>query len=359
MNKKNSAYKIFIEQISGIFFPVICIITAASLMKSIVVLMSSAGWLDTENGIYRVFYAARDGFFYFLPFFLAVTASRQWKADTFIALLIPSAMLYPDIVKILENGEGFSLFGIGARPAIYHSSVLPVLMSVGLLHFVEKPCDKYLPEVIKGFLKPMICCIVVLPVTFLLFGPLGSFIGDILTSVFFALYDLNPMIAGAFMGAFIQPMVVVGAHWTIVPVCINNIAVNGYDVILPLMAAAVYGQAGAAMAVAFIHKDKVKRSMAASASFIGVVGTTEPCIFGVNLPLVRPFLSGCLAGAIGGAVTGAAGSRCTAFAFPSLTTCIAYVGQGFLVFMASLLGGFVLGFLFTILQKKQIAKKLE
>ena len=133
MNKKNSAYKIFIEQISGIFFPVICIITAASLMKSIVVLMSSAGWLDSENGIYRVFYAAGDGFFYFLPFFLAVTASRQWKADTFIALLIPSAMLYPDIVKILENGEGFSLFGIGARPAIYHSSVLPALYAHHLL----------------------------------------------------------------------------------------------------------------------------------------------------------------------------------------------------------------------------------
>ncbi len=359
MEKKKSGYQVVVDQITGLFLPIINIITAASILKSIVVLLAAFGVISENGGFYQIFYAATDGFFYFLPFYLAYAAAKQWKADPYIALLIPVAMLYPDITAVLENGGSLNLFGLNVPPTIYHSSVIPVVMAVGLLHFVEKPCDRYIPESIRGFLKPMVCCLVVLPVTFLVFGPMGTWIGDVLTKVFFAVYEWNPIVAGAFMGFVMQPMVVVGAHWSVVPVSISNILLHGYDVIMPLVGGAVYAQAGAALAVGLMYKEnKEKQRVAYQASLTAALGVTEPALFGVNVPLLRPMLAACLSGAIGGAMVGFAGTHCTSFAFPSFLTSVAFVGPGFGIFLFSMAFSFVLGFLFTWVQKKAICKRL-
>lgn len=361
-SKKNekSLYNKIIDQVTGIFLPIINIITAASILKSIVVIMQSAGLYETTSGFYRIFYGVSDGFFFFLPFFLAVTAAKQWKADPYIAMLIPVTMLYPDIVAVLENNGSFKLWGLNVPPTIYHSSVIPVLLAVGLLAWVEKPCDKYIPEAVKGFLKPIICCLIVLPFTFVLFGPIGSWIGDILTKLFFAIYEWNAIAAGIFMGFVMQPMVVVGAHWSVVPVSISNIMLNGYDVIMPLVGGAVYGQAGAALAVGLMYKNnKEKRRMAFQASLTAALGVTEPALFGVNVPLLRPMIAACVAGAVGGGIVGAAGTHCTSFAFPSFLTSVAYVGPGFVTFLISMIVGGVVGFVLTMLQKKQILAIIE
>ncbi len=353
-SKFKSGYKVVIDQISGIFLPIINCLTAASIIKSAVVLLAAAGILSADEGLYKILYACSDGFFYFLPFFLAITAADQWKTDKFISLLIPVAMLYPDLVVILENGQNLNFFGLTMPATVYHSSVIPVLLAVGLLHFVEKPCDKYIPEAVRGFLKPIVSMLIVLPVTFLLFGRIGAWIGDFLTAIFFKLFDLSPVAAGIFMGFFIQPMVFVGAHWSIVPVCINNIANMGYDVILPLLGGAVYGQAGAALALGFIYKDKEKKRVAFQGALSAALGVTEPALFGTNMPQLRAMISACIAGAVGGAITGIAGTHCTSFAFPSFVTSIAYVGPGFVMFLCSMVISGIVGFTLVMLQKKWI-----
>lgn len=361
--EKKKLGSLLMEQISGLFLPIINIITATSILKSIIVLLANFGILSTDGGVYQIFYACSDGFFYFLPFFLAHTASKQWKTDPFISMLIPITMLYPSITAILENNQSLSFLGLSIPPTIYHASVLPVLFAIGLLYFVEKPCEKWIPEAIRGFVKPIVCCLIVLPVTFLVFGPLGSLIGDFLTKIFFSIYNLSPVLAGAFMGFFMQPMVVVGAHWSVVPVSINNVATLGYDVIMPLVGAAVYGQSGAALAVGFMYKknekNKEKRRVAFQASLAAALGVTEPALFGVNLALVRPMITACIAGSVGGAMVGYAGTHCNAFAFPSFLTSVAYVGPGFGTFLLSMVVGFVLSFVLMMLQKKQMKPKLN
>lgn len=336
--------KVIVDTLSGIFLPVINLITAASIIKSVLILLVTFKVLSTENGIYRIFYAVSDGFFYFLPFFLAVTASRQFKTDLFVSLMIPVAMLYPDLMNVIENGETFPFLCFDVPQAIYHSSVIPVLLAVGLLYFVEKPCDRFLPDVIKGFTKPIICMCIVLTFTFLLFGPLGTWIGSALTKLFFILYDWNAIVAGAFMGLLIQPMVAIGAHWAIVPIALNNIATHGFDVIMPLLAGAVYGQAGAAFAVAIKTKEKGVRQIAVQSGFTACLGITEPALYSINLPRFWPMFWGCIAGAFGGALTGYAGTHCISFAFPSVLTCVAFVGNGFGLFMVSMVVGLVIGF---------------
>jgi len=346
-SEKKPLGKVIVEQLSGIFLPVINLITAASIIKSVLILLVSFNVLSPENGIYRIFYAVSDGFFYFLPFFLAVTASRQWKTDLFVTCMIPVAMLYPDILEILENGGKFPFLCFDVPSAIYHSSVIPVLLAAGLLKLIEKPCDLFLPEIIKGFTKPVICMLIVLPFTFLIFGPLGTWIGSGLTKLFFVLYDWNSVAAGAFMGLLIQPMVMVGAHWAIVPIALNNIATQGFDVIMPLLGGAVYGQAGAAFAVALMEKDRETRIMAVQSGFTACLGVTEPALYSINLPRLKPMICGCFAGAFGGALAGLGGNHCISFAFPSILTCVAFAGDGFLFFMLSLLLGLILGFVFT------------
>lgn len=358
--QKKSTYQKVVDQIAGIFLPIINVLTAAGILKSVMMLLVTFHVLEETDGVYRIFYAVSDGFFYFLPFFLAITAAEQWKLDKFVAMLIPVAMLYPDITAILEHDGSFDFLGLTVPPTVFHSGVIPVLLAVGLLYFVEKPCDKFLPEAIKGFMKPIICCLIVLPVTFLLFGRIGTWIGDALTNAFFSIYDWNAIVAGAFMGMIIQPMVVVGAHWSLIPIVLANIAAVGYDNILPLLGGAVYGQAGAALAVGVLYKhNKEKRRMAYQASFTAALGVTEPALFGVNVPLGRPMLAACLAGACGGAIAGFAGTHCLSFAFPSFVTCVAYVGDGFALFLLSMIVCFPLGFLFTMLQKKAILEKIE
>ncbi|MCQ2494263.1 MAG: PTS transporter subunit EIIC [Lachnospiraceae bacterium] len=350
--------KLIVDNITGIFVPIINYLTAASILKSVIVLLAGFGVLDTAGGVYQIFYAVSDGFFYFLPVFLAITASKQWKTDMYISLLIPVAMLYPDLVAILENGKSLSLLGLTAQPAIYHSGVIPVLLAVGLLHFVEIPCDKFLPGAIKGFLKPIICCLVVLPFTFLLFGPVGSWIGSGLTKLFFLLYDWNAVIAGIFMGFLIQPMVVVGGHWSIVPVSISSIATNGYDVILPLLGGAVYGQCGACLAMGILYREKEQKTIAFQAALSAALGVTEPSLYGVTLKTPRAMISACIAGACGGAIAGIAGAHCTSFAFPSFITSVAYVGPGFVWFLVSMAVALPIGFVLTIIQKKALMKNI-
>ena len=357
MTKPKKKYQIVLEQITGLFLPIINYLTAASILKSVLILLANFGVLSKESGLYLVFYAVSDGFFYFLPFFLALTASKQWKTDPFLSLLIPVGMLYPDIVAILENEQSLNFLGLTIKPAIYHSSVIPVLLAIGLLHYVEKPCDKFLPESVKGFLKPLICCIIVLPVTFLLFGPLGGLIGDLLTKLFYVLYNLSPVAAGIFMGFVIQPMVFLGAHWSIVPVAITSIATNGYDVIMPLLGGAVYGQCGACVALGLIAKEKQQRTISYQAAFSCALGVTEPALFGVTIRNPRAMLSACIAGAVGGGIAGFAGARCISFAFPSFVTCVAYVGPGFAMFLVSMIVAFPIAFLLTMLQRNQIMKQ--
>ncbi len=358
-NQKKNIGKVIVDALSGIFMPVINLITAASIIKSVLILLVTFNVLSVENGIYRIFYAVSDGFFYFLPVFLAITASRTFKTDMFVSLMIPVAMLYPDILAVLEHNQPFPFLCFTVPTAVYHSSVIPVLLAVGLLHFIEIPCEKYLPDVIKGFTKPIICMCIVLPFTFLLFGPLGTWIGSGLTKLFFILYDWNGIVAGAFMGFLIQPMVVIGAHWAIVPIALNNIATQGYDIILPLVGGAVYGQAGAAFAVALKSKDKENRQIAFQSGFTAFLGVSEPALYSVNVPRFWPMIMGCIAGAVGGAITGFAGTHCVSFAFPSILTCVAFFGEGFGLFMASMFVGLVVAFLLTFFFWKEKADSEE
>jgi PTS system beta-glucosides-specific IIC component len=195
----------------------------------------------------------------------------------------------------------------------------------------------------------MICVIIVTPVTFLIFGPAGAIFGDLLANAFSSVYSLSPILAGAIFGFLWQIMVVFGLHWGIVPVAINNINTMGVDHILPLLGPAVIGQAGAALAVSFLARNKKRKALAMSSSITAILGVTEPALYGITVPLKRPMIAACIAGAIGGGIVGTSHAGAVAFAFPSTLSLVIYFTEGFWTYLTALIIAFPIGFLLTYL----------
>ncbi len=346
---KSSRLRIITDTISGIFLPIINVLMAAALLKSFLLVFANYGVVSPESGIYRILYAAADGFFYFLPIFLAYTASHKLKADTVTSILVAAALVYPDMIRILENGAELTILGLPVTPVTYPSSVVPILLAVGLLHYVEQPLEKYIPGAIKGFLKPMIALIIVVPVTFLIFGPLGAMIGSVLAGAYATIYNLSPILAGVIFGFIWQPMVVFGLHWGMVPIIIEHVNTLGYDTFLPFCGAGVMGQAGAAMAVSILARNKKLKTVALSSSITAILGATEPVLYSISIPLKRPMVAACIAGAVGGAIVGTSNARAVTFAFPSMISLVAYLGEGFFTFLLSMITAFFIALVLGLL----------
>lgn len=297
---KGNIINVIIDGISGIFLPIVNILSAAGIMKGLLAGAVALELLSKTEGTYTVLNAMADSLFHYLPLLLAFTAARKFGANPFTAVVIGGVMLYPSLTTLFENNEYIDFLGMSIKPVNYPASAIPIILAVGFLVFVERACVKILPEVIRGFFTPLISVVVVSSVTLLVFGPMGGLAGDVLADGYRAVYDLSSIGAGMVLGAIIQPMVIFGLHWSLVPLAINNISTGGSDTILALMGPAAFAQAGAALAVFIKSRDKQFRTLSLSASISALFGVTEPAMFGVNLPLRKPMVIVCIAGSIGG-----------------------------------------------------------
>ncbi|WP_342546778.1 PTS transporter subunit EIIC [Paenibacillus sp. FSL P2-0089] len=348
---KRSLVNIIIDGISGIFLPIVNILSAAGIMKGLLAGAVALELISKTEGTYTVLNAMADSLFHYLPLLLAFTAARKFGANPFTAVVIGGVMLYPSLTTLFANNEVIEFMGMSIKPVNYPASAIPIILAVGLLVYVERFCVKILPEVIRGFFTPLISVIVVSSVTLLVFGPMGALAGDALADGYRTVYNLSSVGAGMVLGAIIQPMVIFGLHWSLVPLAINNISTGGSDTILALMGPAAFAQAGAALAVFIKAKDKQFRTLSLSASISALFGVTEPAMFGVNLPLRKPMIIVCCAGSIGGGMVGMFGSSAISFAFPGLATLPAYLGDGFGGFLIACTTGFLIALIATLCVK--------
>lgn len=354
---KNSVVNTIIDGISGIFLPIVNLLSATGILKGILAILTATSVLSADSETYLVLNAMADSLFYFLPILLAVTSARKFGANPFTAVVIAGVLLYPSLTSVLETGTTVHLLGLPLRGVTYHSSVIPIILAVGMLVFVEKFFYRVLPDMIKGFMTPLLCILIVGTVTLLIFGPIGAMIGDVLAAGYGFVYALSPVIAGLLLGAAVQPMVIFGFHWSFILIGMNNIAVSGHDTVLALMGPAVFAQAGAALAVMMKSKDKSFQSICASAALSAMFGITEPAMFGVNLPRKKPMAAVCIGGAVGGALAGLSGAQAISFAFPSLAALPIFYGKGFGMYLISCLVGMILAFVMTLLFKFEVEAK--
>ena len=332
--EKKNLLNTFMDTISGIFAPVLGVMSGAGMLKALLILCTTFGWLKADMGTYRILYAAADGVFTFIPVFLAYTAAKKFRANEFVAVGVAAALLYPDLTAAYSAGEALTFLKIPVVLVSYTSSVIPIVISVYALSKLEKGLKKIVPTVCKTFLTPLLSLAIMVPATYLVIGPIADTAGKALASGYTGLVGLNPIIAGGLLGLIWPAAVMFGVHWGFVPIVMNNIAEYGRDTLFTITGPNNMAQAGATLGVFLKTKDKSVKELAGPAALSAVLaGITEPAIYGVTLRFKRPFFIGAVFSGIAGAIVAAAGTGAPTLLGTSILTLPGYIGVGFVGFL--------------------------
>lgn len=310
-----------IDTVSGIFQPILGIMAACGMVKGLNALFVAIGLYPDTCGGYMIINAVGDALFTFLPLFLGYTSAKKFHLKPMVGLVIGAAMCYPAIqssfisasmqpMYTLFEGTMFAspvyidFFGIPIISMDYTGTVIPVIFIVYFASKCEKFFNKFIPDLVKFFFVPMLTILIALPVGFALLGPIATFLSTIIAEFVFAIRDFSPMLAGAVVGLTWQILVIFGLHWGFIPVYINNILMNGYDNVMMPFFACTFATSAVVAAIFFKTKDKKIKEMCLPNFISGIFGVTEPAIYGITLPLKKPFVISCIAGGIGGAFYG-------------------------------------------------------
>lgn len=340
--KKGNIIGRFFEVIASIFTPIIPAIAGAGLVKGILGLVTTFNWASEDSDIVAILNIVADSVFYFLPFFLAVSAARKFKTNEFIALALAGGLMYPTLIEgaqaIAEGGAtGLSLFGLPMPFMDYSSTVIPIIISVWLLSYVYKWVDAAMPSAVRIIFTPTIVLLIMIPFQLVAIGPLGSYLGIGLADGITWLFEHAGILAGGILGATRPLLVIVGMHYGLMPIAIQNIAVLGFDYLVPVFLMANMGQAAAALAVFIKTKNKDLKTIAASSTVSAFLGITEPAMYGVNLRLKKPFIAALIGSGIGGAFITGFGVTASAFVLPGLTSLPVFSGPRFIYLIIGLI----------------------
>lgn len=340
------------ETISGIFSPIIPAIAGAGILKGILALLLTFEVMDKASANYQILYAISDGVFYLLPLVLAYSCATRFKCNPYVAVAMAAVLFHPSITGLfqqsLKSGDGLTFFGLPITPASYASSVVPIILAIWLMSFVERFIDRFMPGPLKTMFVPLFTLLIVTPITLSALGPIGLFLGNGLTGGVTWLLSHLGGVAGLLIGGSMSLIIITGMHYTLVPVMVNNVSTMGYDPIKILFFVANLGQAGAAFGVFLRSRDKKLKSLALSTSFSAAMGITEPAMYGVNMRLKKPFLAALIGGGLGGALAVSFGVKAYAFTMSGLPGIPALAGPTFLYAMASLLVSFVVAAVVTV-----------
>ena len=320
-----------IDKISGIFTPVLQAITAAGMLKAVLAILITTKLITNDSQTYQVLNFMADAGFYFLPILLANSAAKKFKVNPYMAMMIGGMLLHPTFTGMItaakEAGTGIAVFGMNIPLASYGSSVIPIILSVWLMSYVEPFADKVSPKAVKFFLKPLITAMVVGIATLVVVGPLGYIISDKVAVGIGAIEARASWLVPTIIGALSPLLVMTGTHYGIIPIGINNIMTLGYDTFVgPGMMVSNVAQGGAALAISLKTKDSEFKQLASTAGITGLCGITEPALYGVNLKTKIGLYASIIGGGIGGLFFGIFGVARYATGSPGLLTLPVYIG---------------------------------
>lgn len=325
--KKGSVFDHLIDIISGVVQPLISIMAGTGIIKGLLALLVFLGAVQQNSGTYIMLNTVGDCFMYFFPIFLGYTAAKKFNVNKYIGLAIGAALVYPTLAAITP----FALQGTGATPLMtlfsntiietpvyntffgipwimptngYASTLIPAIVTVAFASPIERFFRKVLPTVVRSFLVPLFTLLIVIPIAFLVIGPVTNWLSDLIGFGVLNLYKISPIAMAAVLAAIWQILVIFGLHWAIVPIMLSNIQSNGFDILLPAVFPPSFAQIGVVLAILLKTKDQKLREISIPAFISGIFGVTEPAIYGITLPRKKTFIASCLAAGIGGGLVG-------------------------------------------------------
>lgn len=324
-----------LDVISSIMSPVIPALIGAAMIKVLLTVLPMMGILSTSSQTYDLLAVVGDGAFFFMPVLIAMSAAKKFNANAYYAVSIALVILHPNFISLLnsakEAGEIVKFFNlIPVTYANYAYSVIPIILSVAVLPYIEKFADKITPTITKNFLKPMLVMLMIAPIVMVAIGPLGSILGNVLSTVVYFIHDKLGFIAVGLVAAVFPFIVMTGMHHAFTPIKLGVLATVGFEGFICIAEfCSNMAQGAAALAVSIKTKNAdVKQSAGSSAFSALVAGITEPALYGTNLRFKKPMIGACIGGGIGGLVGGFFQLKSFGVATPAIVTIPQYIEEG-------------------------------
>ncbi|GEN88544.1 beta-glucoside-specific PTS transporter subunit IIABC [Oceanobacillus sojae] len=326
--EKKSVISRLISVISTTFTPFIPAIIGAGMIKAVLAILVLVGLLTEESQTFFILNTVADAAFFFMPVLLAYGASIKFGTSPILSMTIAGVLLHPNWAGVLEAGDTLHFIGVPVQLTDYAGSVLPIIITVWIMSYVERFAEWVSPSIIKFFLKPMLIMLITAPLALVVIGPIGTYLNDL---VAFGADTINshaswliPMLMGT-----LQPfLLITGTAWAMTPIATTQLSNNGYETMNgPGMLASNIAQGAATLAVAVKSKNRELKQMAGSAGFTALVGITEPSLYGVTLKLKKPLIAAMIGGGCAGIYAGLSGLVRYAFVSPGLAGIPAFIGE--------------------------------
>lgn len=300
-----------LDGIAGSLTPLIPLLLAASMFKLLVAVLgpSMLGVINESSDLYTLFTLVGDAGFYFFPIVVGYTAAKKFGATPVLAMFLGGIMIHPTLIAIATGGSDFSILGIPSKIQNYSSTILPIIMSVWVMSYIEKFFNKHLPNTMKTILAPSLTIFIMLPIALTVFGPAGSFVGSYVSNGLLGLSGVTGFLGVAIIAAIYEFLVMSGMHIVLMTALILAFSTNGHEALVtPAAVVASLAVAGMCLGAGLRIKEKDQRGLSIGffvASLIG--GVTEPGLYGVGMRYKRPFLGLIIGGFAGGLYAGITG----------------------------------------------------
>lgn len=351
-----------IESIVACVVPLLPILIGSGLLKAIIAIAENLGVSSSTPTLVTLTFVA-DAAFYFMPVFIGGYAAKKFGANTALGMMLGAALIHPSFVSMVSEGNAGSIFGLPIYSASYSSTVVPAILSVWIMSYIEKFISKHSPKSLRSILEPLLTLLIMVPLTFCLLAPLGAMLSNGFVSILNWFYNTCGFVAVAVVAALIPFIVMLGMHVGTVPVAVQAIATSGADYLfMPAFFVSNFTQGAACLAVGVKTKDKDLKSFAFSSAFSNMVpGISEPGMYGVTLRYKTPMIGAMIGAACGGAYFGVMHVGCYTFMAPNLFQFAAYsnVTSNLINAAVGVVIGIVVAFVATMLLYKPAKEKVN
>ncbi|WP_405113118.1 beta-glucoside-specific PTS transporter subunit IIABC [Paenibacillus sp. FSL K6-1217] len=314
--------------ITGIFQPIIPAIAASGMLKALLLLSTSLNLLTKESQLYLLLSFIADAAFYFLPVLLAFSSSQKFKTNPYISVTLAGVLLHPKLIALLAGEVPVQFAGLPVPNVSYASSVIPIILTVWLMSYVERFAEKVSPGPVKIFLKPMIVILVMAPLALVVLGPLGNYLGQGLSDGLFWIQGKFGWLTVVILSVILPFIVMFGMHKVFYPVIFAAMVSPGYETLIhSAMLSSNIAQGAGALAVWFLAKDKKLKQIALPAGISGLFGISEPALYGIHLKLKRTMVACMIGAGSAGLFAGIVNLKAYAAVGPGIASLPMFIGE--------------------------------
>lgn len=358
---ETSKFQQLTKMISDIFIPIIPVLLATGILMGLNSLLVNGFKMDLSPEFSTILSILTDTAYTFIPVLVTWSACKKFGGSPIIGIVLGLMLVSPilpnkwDVVNGIVDPLTISLGGFDLNITGYQSSVIPAIFLGWFAAFLEKKLRKVIPDILDMLLVPFLTLLISLLVGLFVVGPVLSGIEKGLTDVILSMLTLPFGIGGIVYGGGIQLLCSIGMHHTVTPVIVSIFAETGVDYINPMGSAAIAGQLGAGLAIVMLQKNKIQRAKMVPALIPALFGISEPVMYGLTFPRIKPFLMGCLGGAAGGAFAAIVGLAAQGTGASMLPGILLYLNGGLLKYLLVLVisvGVAYLGTYFTMKGKE-------